>query len=65
LHEELRISTAGGALDLRRTVGFFASAESVMRLDKENSESPYFSFPLRAGSDIVIVQPRRLDPVNL
>jgi hypothetical protein len=45
-----RISTAIDALDLRGTVGFLASAESVTGLDEENSEFPYFSFPLLVGS---------------
>jgi hypothetical protein len=53
-HEKLdctRISTAKDALDLRVTVGFFASAESVTGLGEENSEFPYFFFPLWVVSD--------------
>jgi hypothetical protein len=46
-----RISTTRGALDLRGTVGFFASAESVTGLDEENSEFSYCFFPLRVVSD--------------
>jgi hypothetical protein len=54
LYEKLdctRISNARDALDLRGTVGFFASEESVTGLDEEKSKFPYFSFPLRVGSD--------------
>jgi hypothetical protein len=38
-----RISTARGALDLRGTVGFFVSEESVTGLDEEISE--FLTFP--------------------
>ena len=53
-HEKLdctRIWTVKGALDLRGTVGFLASGESVTGLDEENSELPYFSFPLGVDKD--------------
>jgi hypothetical protein len=51
---------AKDALDLRGTVVFLVSAESVTGLHEENSELPYFTVPLRVVSDGV-VQPRRLD----
>ena len=47
-----KISTARGALDLRGTVGFLVSAESVMGLGEENSELPYCSFPLTVVSTV-------------
>ena len=47
-----KISTARGALDLRGTVGFLVSAESVTGLDEENSELPYCSFPLTVVSTV-------------
>src|SRR6266436_1416576 len=46
-----RISTAMGALDLRGTDRFLASAASVTGLDGEKSDFPYCSFPLRVGGD--------------
>jgi hypothetical protein len=52
------MSTAKDALDLRGTVGFFVSMESVTGLHKENNEFPYFSVPLQVISDGV-VRPRR------
>jgi hypothetical protein len=47
-----KIWTARGALDLRGTVGFLVSGESVTGLDEENSESAYCSFPLTVVSTV-------------
>ena len=51
-----RISTTKDELDLRGTVGFFVSAESVTKLDEENSEFPYFSFPSQVVNDGGVVK---------
>ena len=56
-YEELkckRMSTAGGALNLRGMVGFFASTECVTGLDKKDSTFPYYSFPWRVDGDGVV-----------
>ena len=45
------ISITRGALDLRGTVGFFASAERVTGLDKKENNFPYYSFPWQVDGD--------------
>jgi hypothetical protein len=50
-YEKLDCTRISNARDLRGTVSFFASEESVTGLDEEKSKFPYFSFPLRVGSD--------------
>jgi hypothetical protein len=47
-----KIWTARGALDLRGTVGFLVSGESVTGLDEENSGFAYCTFPLTVVSTV-------------
>jgi len=49
--EKLDCMRIRGALDLRGTIGFFASIESVTNLNKKESIFPYYSFPWRVDGD--------------